>query len=259
NLACKVTDTSSAPYDFVHKFLPREIQVLSRVRHPHIVHVHSILQRKSKFFVFMRQAERGDLLDFLKRAGAVEERLSRLWCRQLALALQYLHTMDIVHRDVKCENVLITQSLNAKLADFGFARWCRWVDDAKGGLSETFCGSYAYVAPEVVKGKPYDPKMSDVWALGCVAFVMVNRAVPFEADNIRHAYEQQMSRTIKYKKKAYSQITPQLKIFIFNMLDPDLKTRWTIEEAVNSDWFSMDPRYVHSLSILNVFRIYPFI
>lgn len=72
--------------------------------------------------VWFRFAENGDLLDFILKEGAISEDQSRFWCRQIALALQYLHRLAIAHRDIKCENVLVTNNNNVKLCDFGFAR-----------------------------------------------------------------------------------------------------------------------------------------
>lgn len=79
----------------------------------------SIFSTKTQFG---RLAEKGDLLEFILKKNHIGEGRARTWATQLALALEYLHTMGIVHRDIKTENILITAAYNAKLSDFGFAR-----------------------------------------------------------------------------------------------------------------------------------------
>lgn len=113
------------------------------------------------------------------RDGAISEAQTRFWMRQISLAIQYLHRMQISHRDIKCENILVTRNNNVKLCDFGFTRYV--VDTSnKKLLSETFCGSLSYASPEILKGLPYAPKVSDMWAFGVMVFTMLNKAMPFD-------------------------------------------------------------------------------
>ncbi|XP_044730283.1 testis-specific serine/threonine-protein kinase 1-like isoform X2 [Chrysoperla carnea] len=240
-LACKVIDTARAPKDFVRKFLPRELNILIKLNHPHIIHVHSIFQRKAKYFIFMRLAENGDLLDFILKHGAIAESQARVWLRQLALALQYMHTLELAHRDLKCENILITNNFNVKIADFGFARS---VIDGSGKVlsSETYCGSLSYAAPEILRGQPYAPKVADIWSLGVVLFIMLNKAMPFDDTNIKRLFEQQNSRKWRFRAKVIDILSTEVKKLVTAMLEPDIKRRYRVEQIVTSEWLAMDLR-----------------
>ncbi|KAJ8727127.1 hypothetical protein PYW08_015524 [Mythimna loreyi] len=244
SLACKVIETSKAPRDFVVKFLPREIDVLVRLNHPHLIHVHSIFQRKTKYYIFMRFTENGDLLGYILKNGCVSENQSRVWFRQLALGLQYLHELDIAHRDIKCENVLLTANFNVKLSDFGFARFC--VDESNTNiLSETYCGSMSYAAPEILRGKPYLPKPTDLWSLGVVLFVMLNKSMPFDDTRMRKLYEQQMGKKYRFRSRVGNTISLECKTIVKHLLEPDPGLRHSAHQVLNSDWIAMDSRLIN--------------
>ncbi|CAH1118877.1 unnamed protein product [Phaedon cochleariae] len=241
-LACKIIDTKRAPKDYVKKFLPRELDVMTRMNHPHIVHIQSIFQRKSRYFIFMRM-EHTDLLDCILENGPISEGRARLWFRQLVLAVQYLHEMGVAHRDLKCENCLISFNNNLKLADFSFARY---VIDGHGKklTSSTYCGSLNYAAPEVLKGTVYYPKNSDCWSIGVILFAMVNKAMPFEDKNVKNLVDQQLNKKWKFRAKVVDYLSPEIKTLTEHLLEPDPLKRWLTDQAIDSDWIRLDPRLI---------------
>ncbi|CAG5096951.1 Similar to ANK3: Ankyrin-3 (Homo sapiens) [Cotesia congregata] len=85
SLACKIVNTSKAPQDVVRKFFPRELDILMKLDHPHVVQIHSIIQRRLKYYIFMQFAESGDLLEYITKNGPVGENQARIWLRQLTL------------------------------------------------------------------------------------------------------------------------------------------------------------------------------
>lgn len=180
-----------------------------------------------------------NLLIFCK--GAVQEDQARIWTRQLALAVQYMHELEIAHRDIKCENVLLTANQNAKLSDFGFARIC--VDKKFRDIySETFCGSLSYTAPEILQGAPYFPKPTDVWSLGVVIYVMLNRSMPFEDKHIKQLYQAQINKNWKWRARYIDTLSENCKRIVTRMLEPNHEKRIKIDQIINSEWMSMDSR-----------------
>lgn len=115
-------------------------------------------------------------------------------------ALKYLHDRGIAHRDMKCENVLLSRNYNVKLSDFGFARY---VTNKKGEhvLSSTFCGSVAYSPPEIIKGTKYEPLAVDLWSAGIILFIMLNKAMPFDDKDLKKLYADQMERKWRVRTK----------------------------------------------------------
>lgn len=131
----------------------------------------------------MQYAENGSLLQLIKKEKYLSEERSKSFFTQLISAVEYIHGMGVVHRDIKCENIVFDKSFTLKLIDFGFARGNMQPVLAGGKikpvLSKTFCGSHAYASPEILKSVPYQPQLSDIWAVGVVLYTMVIGRLPF--------------------------------------------------------------------------------
>lgn len=122
----------------------------------------------------------GDALQYIQKNGAVGECVAQRWSKQIVDAVQYLHNANITHRDLKLENILITEDEQIKICDFGFIK--RQADNSE--LSKTYCGSRSYAAPEILMGRPYDPKKTDVWAIGVILYIFVFGNMPFDETKV---------------------------------------------------------------------------
>lgn len=142
----------------------------------------------------------------------------------------------------------------------------RYILDAnsKEVLSETYCGSLLYTAPEVLRGIPYEPSKSDMWALGVLIFTMLNKCVPFDNrcgiqfctdrtfnfkqynslfSNVTILYQHQVKRRYKFRERICGSVTIEVKRLIRNLLEPIPKRRLNIDEVVDNAWYKMDPRF----------------
>lgn len=186
----------------------------------------------------MELCTNGSLLDFLTTAGTISEKLSKEYFRQLIAAIEYCHGKGVVHRDIKCENLLFDGNYTLKLVDFGFARKFK-----KGDLLQTFCGSYAYASPEILKQRPYKPQPVDLWACGVVLYVMIFGKLPFRNARLKtlFKYERMRARDMDTKPR----ISPEAQWMIMKILSP-LDSRYTIKDIKNDAWLAGTPPRTHA-------------
>ncbi|XP_031203237.1 testis-specific serine/threonine-protein kinase 5 isoform X4 [Mastomys coucha] len=182
-VAIKIVSTAEAPAEYSRKFLPREILSLNATyKHVNIVQLYETYQNSQRSYLVLELAARGDLLEHINAVsdlrccpGLEEEEARRLFW-QLVSAVAHCHNVGIVHRDLKCENILLDDQGFIKLTDFGFANWVR----LKNSLLSTFCGSVAYTAPEILMSKKYNGEQADLWSLGIILHAMVSGKLPFK-------------------------------------------------------------------------------
>lgn len=235
NVAVKIIDKRKAPRDFLERFLPREIEMLARVKHPCIIKTYEIFETSDgKVYIVTELGVQGDLLEFIKKRGAIPEDVARKMFYQLANAIKYCHELDIVHRDLKCENLLLDKEYNIKLTDFGFSKRVARDEDGRVVLSKTFCGSAAYAAPEVLQGIPYQPKVYDIWSLGVVLFIMVCGSMPYDDSNIKKMLKLQKEHRVHFPRSKV--LSVECKDLIYRMLQPDVSRRLCIDEVLMHVW-----------------------
>ncbi|EZA61755.1 hypothetical protein DMN91_004290 [Ooceraea biroi] len=204
-VAVKIVSKFQAPGEYLTKFLPREIEVVKGLKHPNLIRFLQAIETTHRVYIIMEYAQNGSLLDVIRRDTYIDELRSRRWFRQLLESIDYCHDRGIVHRDIKCENLLMDHHFNIKLSDFGFARGQMKPKNGEWPLSTTYCGSYAYASPEILRGAPYQPQLSDVWSMGVVLYAMVYGRLPFDDRNHAQLLKQVQSKVVFPKHPKVSQ------------------------------------------------------
>lgn len=263
DIACKVIDTRRTSKEYMCKFLPREMDIVKRLQHPYIVTVYTILEVGPFMCYIMDLCPLGDLLERIRSGGPLRTTVARLYFSQLTAAVHHLHKLaGCAHRDIKCDNVLLYTGDCIKLTDFGFARsltpnrtsptshHLETDEDIEfkniDCCSETFCGSAAYAAPEVLKGIPYDPRCIDMWSLGCVLYIMLTANMPYDDENIAATIRQQEQRIIYYPSDDggnvgmttanATRVPDEVRNLIARLLEPNVEIRLTVEQLLLEPW-----------------------
>ena len=150
-----------------------ERNILLKAKHPFIVQLKFAFQSPTKFFFGLEYASGGELFDRVMKTGGLPLHEVRFYLCEIILTIHYLHSLGIVYRDLKPENVLLDKEGHVKLTDFGLSKE---VDGMNG--ANTFCGTMEYIAPEIVLHQNYGYPV-DWWAVGILAYEMVMQRTPF--------------------------------------------------------------------------------
>ncbi|XP_010602027.1 testis-specific serine/threonine-protein kinase 2 [Fukomys damarensis] len=249
NVAVKIIDRKKTPTDFAERFLPREMDILATVNHRSIIKTYEIFETsEGRIYIVMELGVQGDLLEFVKCRGALGEDVARRMFRQLSSAVKYCHDLDIVHRDLKCENLLLDKDFNVKLSDFGFSKRCLRDGCGRILLSKTFCGSAAYAAPEVLQGIPYQPKVYDIWSLGVILYIMVCGCMPYDDSNIKRMLRTQKEHRVDFPRS--KNLSGECKDLVRRILQPDVNRRLHIDEILSHAWLQPPkPKAMSSASL----------
>ena len=233
-VAIKIIDKKKAPRDVLTKFLPREIEALQLMKdHDNAVTLYDVIHTTDKVFIIMELVENGDLLDYINSKRKLSERTSRTFFRDLVSAVVATHKHGIVHRDIKCENLLLDVNYRLKISDFGFARSLK-----EKSLLETYCGSFAYAAPEIIRGEPYNGKKSDSWSMGVVLYAMVCGKLPFREGDYKTLISQ-IAAGLSFS----SDISENCKDLIRKILVVSPTERLSPSEILNHTWMKQDPEH----------------
>ena len=237
----------------------REAALSMLLHHPYICGMREMIVHQHHYYMVFEYVNGGQMLDYIISHGRLRERVARKFARQIGSALEYCHKNNVVHRDLKIENILISQTGNIKIIDFGLSN----LYDPSGHLG-TFCGSLYFAAPELLNAKVYTGPEVDVWSFGVVLYVLVCGKVPFDDQSMPALHAKIKRGLVEYPVwlSAGTFRSPKLirklirfavecKHLLSRMLVTNPPARATLTEVMNHPWMTRgfpgppDPHLVH--------------
>ena len=216
-------------YPAVNEQIMREIETLKGLSCPNIIKVFETIIHGENTFMVMELMYNGDLRRYINRNGRLSEALSRKLFLDCLSGVAYLHRRNIVHLDLKLENLLLDEDMCLKISDFGCARM-----QMGQKTFSTPCGSYAYGAPEVISGQSFDGKKADIWSMGVILYCMVMAKLPFsdESDLCQMLLERRLP------PKMDNLVSPLCKVVVFGMLTYRRESRLTLQQVMGQQWLN---------------------
>ncbi|XP_066565930.1 PAS domain-containing serine/threonine-protein kinase [Amia ocellicauda] len=209
----------------------QEIAILTRLQHPNIIKVLEVFENESFFQMVMEKHGEGvDLFEFIEKQPCLDEPLASYIFRQLVAAVYYLRQRDILHRDIKDENVVINTDFHVKLIDFGSAAVLK-----PGRLFHTFCGTLEYCSPEVLLGNPYEGPELEMWSLGVALYTLLFGENPFC----------EVEETLEAQLNPPFWISPELHTLLLGLLHPEPRERTTLEALLSCPWVGQPINLAH--------------
>eukprot|EP01088_Endostelium_zonatum_P008901 TRINITY_DN22078_c0_g1_i1.p1 TRINITY_DN22078_c0_g1~~TRINITY_DN22078_c0_g1_i1.p1 ORF type:complete len:373 (-),score=83.17 TRINITY_DN22078_c0_g1_i1:49-1167(-) len=211
--------------------LKSEIELLKSLDHPGIVKLLEVYESDERVYLVF-EYKNGDLYNYIQTKGPVTEMVAMEIFRQLVDAVDHCHKRNIVHLDIKLENILIDDNtLEITLADFGFATYFE-----EGAKLEKWCGSPFTVAPEIITRTPYDARTVDIWALGSVLYTILNGSYPFQAPTVNEVLQKTKAGKIN---PFHSSVGYSVRDIIVKILTLDMSKRITMEQLLVHPWYRL--------------------
>jgi len=223
--------------------LKMEIEIMKTLDHQYIVKLYDVFYDEYYAYLIMEYSHCGDLSKYLK-GRPLKEKYAKKFAIQLSCAMKYLIERNIIHRDIKPQNILVFNKTTIKLTDFGFARY---FDEST--MVETLCGSPLYMSPEIIKYKKYSHK-ADLWSIGVIFYELLTGRPPY---NAKTHYE--LAKKIENNPIFLPKILPLSSActdLIHNLLQKDSNKRISWNDFFNHEWLkTKEKNLTNTINIIN--------
>ncbi|CAB1335056.1 unnamed protein product, partial [Coregonus sp. 'balchen'] len=231
DVAIKVIDKMRFPTKQESQ-LRNEVAILQNLHHPGIVNLECMFETPERVFVVMEKLH-GDMLEMIlsSEKSKLPERITKFLVTQILVALRHLHFKNIVHCDLKPENVLLALAEpfpQVKLCDFGFARII-----GEKSFRRSVVGTPAYLAPEVLRSKGYNRSL-DMWSVGVIVYVSLSGTFPFNEDE--DINDQIQNAAFMYPPQPWKEISAEATDLINNLLQVKMRKRYSVDKSLSHPW-----------------------
>ena len=227
--------------------LREEIRIMKALRHKNIVNLLDVVEVEGQMFLIMEHCEDGDLKKYINNKPMREKSLKG-YMRQLMEGLEYLHGKNIMHRDLKPHNLLLTNNKKTlKISDFGFAKSM----NSEESMAQTMCGTPYYMAPEIMQNKQYLSK-ADLWSVGIIMYEMAYGKYPYKDVNgpfdLRDKIEKIDIQYPRFPEETSNDLSEDAVDLMTGLLQKDPSMRMSWEEFFTHPWLNPD---LHTSSLLS--------
>ena len=208
----------------------KEIGIMYNINHPYSVKLYNHFEDNEKLYLIMELASNGNLYNFIQNNKNQKIKTKEMFKKiiiQVIEIIKYLHSLDIIYRDIKPENILLDKDYNVKLCDYGWASYL-----SKGQFCSAYCGTPEYVSPEVIKKYPYNEKV-DIWGIGVLIFELVFGYPPFTSNFNEDRFNNIKEGKINWPKDLNDM---ELKDLIEKILKVNPKDRISLDEIEKHQW-----------------------
>ena len=222
-----------------HKLMS-EIKIHRSLSHQNVVKFHRFFEDEEIVYILLEMCPNQTFSELLRRRKRLTELEVQCYLTQVLTGLRYLHSLRVIHRDIKLANVFLSEKMEVKLGDFGLSAKLEY----EGERKRTICGTPNYMAPEILDGKVGHSYECDVWSFGVLMYTLLVGRPPFETKDVKTTY-----RRIKmylYNFPESIEISVEAKRLITSILILEPSKRPTLEDIVSSEFFTKNsiPKYL---------------
>lgn len=224
-----------------------ETNIMRTLRHLSITKILETFETEKHMLIIMEYISGGNLQSFLKKRRKLIEKTAKILFKQIIEGIRYMHSQNIVHRDIKLENVLIDLNNNIKICDFGVGKIIK-----PNTILRDQCGTPVYMAPEIIMNKGYEGFPVDIWSSGVALYIMLSGNVPFnrgQKTDLDYAIINQQPSPIEG-------ISPEADDLVQRLLNKNPNERPTAEEVLNHPWLTGEEFNIADKYYINKYHLF---